>query len=684
MRKNMMMILALVVILTLPLAFAQKDPRAEAQLQAAINKETVEGNLKGAIEQYKKLAKSPNRPVAAKALLHLGECYEKQGNTEARKTFEKLIGEYKDQPEVVAQASIRLNALGVVPPKSTDLLFRKAWTGPEIDIVGPPSPDGRYIAYVDKDTFDLGIHDLTTGSNRRLTHRDVKAKEFEMALEAAWSPDGMRLAYSWFNKEGNWDLRVIDLDGSNLRVVTSGRDLYGWFPDGKSILASVKSQFCRIAVDSGFVQNLSISQPLGTPVISPDGQFIAYMSSKQENRADRDIFVVPVDGGTTAPIFTEKSNESLWGWDAAGRSILFTSDRSGSFGLWRIAIVGGKPHGEPELVKSDLGRVWPLGSTRKGSFFYQNTGTASDVFIAEIDLKNGKVITPPVRVNPSHIGFCTSSVWSPDGEFIAYLAAMPTDAPFANSINIVSVKNPMQKEFRTGFAFAGVSHLNWDPNGKFISAIDASVKPRLLRLNVGSGEISILAQLESPPLDWTPDAKTVFMLGGSSGIGYTTIIARNLETGTETQLYRSNEPVVFLGLGSRPLSPDGKWLATKATVLDKQKQPSSNVLLAIPTGGGAARELITLKLPQSFSPLGWVADSKSMVCSMRSESQDNVQLWKISLEGGAPQKLDLTSPSIGYVSFHPDGKRITFTSGGTNPSEIWVMENLPPLKSAGK
>jgi hypothetical protein len=34
------------------------------------------------------------------------------------------------------------------------------------------------------------------------------------------------------------------------------------------------------------------------------------------------------------------------------------------------------------------------------------------------------------------------------------------------------------------------------------------------------------------------------------------------------------------------------------------------------------------------------------------------------------------------MSFHPDAKQLTFTSWGTQPGEIWVMENLPPLKAA--
>ncbi|MEK7403768.1 MAG: hypothetical protein AAB225_01545 [Acidobacteriota bacterium] len=90
--------------LAMPLGAAQRDTRAEAQLQAAINKETVEGDLKAAIELYRKLAQSANRAAAAKALARMGQCFEKLGDAEARKAYERAIRDFGDQKEAVATA----------------------------------------------------------------------------------------------------------------------------------------------------------------------------------------------------------------------------------------------------------------------------------------------------------------------------------------------------------------------------------------------------------------------------------------------------------------------------------------------------------------------------------------------------------------------------------------------------
>jgi tetratricopeptide (TPR) repeat protein len=108
-------LLAALLCAALPAGFSAnqaKDDRAEVALQAAIKKETIDGDLKGAIEQYQRIAQSTNRAVAAKALLRMGQCHEKLGNAEARTAYQRLVRDFGDQAEIVAQAQVRLAALG--------------------------------------------------------------------------------------------------------------------------------------------------------------------------------------------------------------------------------------------------------------------------------------------------------------------------------------------------------------------------------------------------------------------------------------------------------------------------------------------------------------------------------------------------------------------------------------------
>src|SRR6478672_9727255 len=85
------------------------DP-ANVMMEAAHKKEVVDGDLNGAIRQYRViLAKyAGNRAVSATALVHMAECYRKMGDAEARKIYEQVVRDYRDQKEAVAEAQARL------------------------------------------------------------------------------------------------------------------------------------------------------------------------------------------------------------------------------------------------------------------------------------------------------------------------------------------------------------------------------------------------------------------------------------------------------------------------------------------------------------------------------------------------------------------------------------------------
>src|SRR5687768_7208108 len=96
---------ALILAALAPTAGAE-DQRAKVLLQAAMAKETVAGDLKAAIQLYESALKhaGADRVLAAKALLKVAQCYDKLGDAESRKAYERIIREYADQKEAVAVA----------------------------------------------------------------------------------------------------------------------------------------------------------------------------------------------------------------------------------------------------------------------------------------------------------------------------------------------------------------------------------------------------------------------------------------------------------------------------------------------------------------------------------------------------------------------------------------------------
>ena len=113
-----------------------KDKQAELTLQTAIKTETIDGDLKGAIELYQKLAGGGDRAVAAKALVRLGQCYEKLGDAQARQAYDRVVRDFADQKETVAAAIARLAALNR-PSVGPSLTVRRVWAGSGVNTEAP-------------------------------------------------------------------------------------------------------------------------------------------------------------------------------------------------------------------------------------------------------------------------------------------------------------------------------------------------------------------------------------------------------------------------------------------------------------------------------------------------------------------------------------------------------------------
>jgi hypothetical protein len=132
------------MMLTAPLSAATLSQ--EAQLEAAKYREVVVGDLKGAIDQYKTVLAAPkSRVIAARALLQMGQCFEKSGRrAEAQAVYTRLISEFADQTEFSTQARVHLAAWADTLPIPPQLNFA---------LGGPGNvPPGWFLPVLPKDS----------------------------------------------------------------------------------------------------------------------------------------------------------------------------------------------------------------------------------------------------------------------------------------------------------------------------------------------------------------------------------------------------------------------------------------------------------------------------------------------------------------------------------------------------
>ena len=659
-------------LLAIALAFAfllassgYTEQSAEELYQSGLYEEQIKGELDRAIEIYRTIvSKYPeNRSAVAKALLHIGLCYEKLGKQEAQKVYRRVIEEFADQKAVATEARTRLAALEqpAGPAEAKGIVVRQMWTGDDVDLCGAVSPDGRYLSFVDWETGDLAIREIATGKARRLTNKGSWDDSNEYALFSRWSSDGRKIAYTWQNKDGVFGLRTVGLDGSAPHVLytSKGEISYNeptsWSPDGKQVLVKLlredeSGQMALISVADGSVRVLK-DLPLGWAYFSPDGRHIAYSRNG-------DIFLRSADGSRDTPLVEHPANDYVLGWASDGKSILFTSDRTGTSDAWAVPVSEGTSQGAPKLIKRDIGKISSMGFTREGTWFYGlRTGT-QDVYVAALHRESGEISSPPRKASQRFEGSNTSPDWSPDGQYLAYVSRREHSAFY---LCIRTLKTGEEREFFP--KFKRMYRPRWSPDGRSILVYAAEQNNRrgLYQIDAQTGDVTSIVQYM---LNWIPEY--TWSLGGKA-ILYTCnvpdtdlmrILMRELETGTENELYRSASPGYT---GKLALSPDGRWLAFC----------EANLLRVMPTAGGKARKLIE---PGQISAIAWTDDGQDIFLV---KGWPNTELWRIPASGGEARKLGLAMDRIRHLRVHPDGQQIAFDSGHAN-SEVWMMESFLP------
>ncbi|MDP2914937.1 MAG: tetratricopeptide repeat protein [Candidatus Aminicenantes bacterium] len=683
---------ALVLILTSPGALQQN---AEQLYQSGLYQEDVAGDLSKAIAIYQDILKRfpGNREVAAKAQLHLGFCYEKSGLKQAQEAFQKVVENYPEQSEAVkaAQAKLALFLKAQTPAAKDDKEFqlRQVWAGRDAELTGSPSADGRFLSTTDWKTGDVAIRDLTTGEMRRVTKTADVMQSNIFALNAIYSPDNQWIAYAWYDpkKFQGFDLWLTGADGTGAHLLyhdeTASVFPDAWTPDGKNIIATVSAskekvkQIVLVSAANGSARLLKSSIPdrFSTKIsVSPDGRSLVYDMPQADGK--RDIFLFSLPDGPETRLVEHPADDGVPIWQPDGEKVLFMSDRTGSPALWAQKVAYGKAVALPELVKQDIGGSFiPMGFTRNGALYYGIATDISDVYVATIDLKAGRVLEPPAPISQQMVGTRYLASWSPDGKYLAYLRMRTPGTPG----HTIIIRNFDGGEERSLHVDAStIRRLAWFADGTAVifPGLDRDRRPGVFQLDLKSGAVTTLVHAEPnvviPQAGVTRDGKSLVYLAMNIVSGSQPIVVRDLQTGQEKVITKPSPTPTGMAL-----SPDGQQVA----VTTADEASGRHTVIVVPVAGGAAREIYGVDKPRAIVRLpSWTPDGRQILCAIT--LQDKREYFLLPADGGEPQKLASPMNGITDFSFHPDGQRLAF-SAGRSQSEVWVMENfLPPLKVA--
>jgi dipeptidyl aminopeptidase/acylaminoacyl peptidase len=278
------------------------------------------------------------------------------------------------------------------------------------------SPDGSRIAFLSatENGSEIHVYWLATGKTARLTQLERSPQGL------SWSPDGQQIAFSmlvpekppvlisppekpddaeWadaprvttrlkYERDGSGYIEtgykhyfVIPAVGGSPRQITTGMYHHTgspqWSKDGNALIFSGNrnenwehefgnSEIYRVAIDTGDVVALTNRNgPDSSPVVSPDGKKIAYLSFEDKVRTYQltKLHVMNIDGSDKREILADFDRSiSELAWNKASSGIYFQYDDRGDTKIAVTTLAGKSIDLASSLGGTTIGRPYGGGS----------------------------------------------------------------------------------------------------------------------------------------------------------------------------------------------------------------------------------------------------------------------------------------------------------------------------------
>jgi Tol biopolymer transport system component/DNA-binding winged helix-turn-helix (wHTH) protein len=381
------------------------------------------------------------------------------------------------------------------------------------------SPDARQFAFLRYDTKQrksiLVTADADGGNERGIA---TMPSEISSGWHSpAWSPDGLTIAVAASVKPDAVNLFVVNLADGSTKLLTpqTWRVLEGitWLKDGTGLVSvgleknSLHSQLCFISFPGGEVQRpiTDLNDYGFVTSLADDGSLLALQGISQSN-----IWVAPAGNLKDAKQITFDSagrNDGWHGlaWTHDGRIVYAADDGEGRT-LWIINAAGGKPK---QLIPNGGLNSYPS-ITADGRYlvFESNRSGHFAVWRSDFDGGNMSQLTGEQMAGQPSV--------SPDGKWILYNSNVESVGelfriPIEGGEPFRMINKP------AGWAFVS-------PDSKLVACqLDTNGKPKLAILSLESGEL--LKLFDVPRLanlrlgvHWTPDSKAVSYRDWVNGI----------------------------------------------------------------------------------------------------------------------------------------------------------------------
>ncbi|MHB8410740.1 MAG: winged helix-turn-helix domain-containing protein [Candidatus Acidiferrales bacterium] len=344
------------------------------------------------------------------------------------------------------------------------------------------SPDGHTLRFSRRNPSTLAQKIWAAASNGANAHPLIVRGEDLSGCCGSWTPDGRYFVYSaGSGPTGNSDIWIIQEKGSWFHRrqrrpirLTNGPLQFGWpVPDktGKRVFvygSDLKEEFVRYdAKTKHFDPMLHDLQPIDAVSSSPDGQWIAYASSR-----DYAIWRSRTDGSEPLELTPSGIRALRPRWSPDGKQVVFAGGHLGE--LTRIYVAPSEGEAT-EPLPLGYGAENPDWSPDGRSLVFDTTTSAGETgtVVNVFDFATGNVL----KLTGSEGLFLPR--WSPDGRSIAALTLKQ------RRLMLYSVSSRHWKELAHGTL---LSTFVWSKDGKYVYAQDlAETGQPVYRIDVSTG-----------------------------------------------------------------------------------------------------------------------------------------------------------------------------------------------------
>jgi len=696
----------------------------EQLYQKGLIKEEGEGDLQDAINLYTQVTDNSNADISlrAKALLHIGICYEKLGTNEAVKAYQDLVANYPTQKNEVAYARERLTRLAPITEKVNELPLTPKFTKIKIPtkLSGSIqlSPDGKDLALVsDK---KLWIMPLKGNLGPDLPGKPVQLNTDGIQVEnsgLSWSRDGKWIAFNEFplkgrpaNEQWNQSIFVVpSAGGKPLKVADNFRasPLVNYrislSPDGKNLAYSSiennEQHVYTIPIAGGSPKKL-VDIQIREPVISPDGKWIAYVEDKNFGRGEGGLglWIIPAQGGTPYLLADAgKASSPLWSPD--GNMIAFL-DYSKKKQINFVQVPRDmKAKGKVTSINAPEGTedVWLLVGWTPENKIGVELNSRKEYALYTLPAQGGqaaRILNDCWAMQPR---------WSRDGNNIIYITPEITGAGEVYRLTLASVpagggngqlltKNPGGKIIRQ---FANQSGNRISPDGKTIvtaawtaedtiGQIGGLPLTHIWKISIDGSKSEKITSENGSFMDlcpsWSPDGNKIAFLRMKKlkenlpfGVfDLYSIYCVNSSGGDLKMLVSESDKWI-----NSPLwSPDGKMIAYLTA---EKTPPNAKSMNIFDLENGVVKVVGEVPVGGTSIDLAWSPDSRRIAFNDREGKV--IKLMNINDGTIEDIKTNLADDiSIYHLDWSPDGKQFVFGGEKGGITEFWLMEDFLPLE----